>query len=114
MNEVIAETIFVVIGKVTLVAFAGMVTVAGTVAAFVLPLANVTTMPPVGAALVKETVPVEIASDTTLEELREIVFSVGAFTVKVAIFMTPFSVAVTVNTELVATETVPRVKVAVF
>ena len=45
--------------KVVLVLPAGTVTLAGTVAAAVLPLVSVTTAPPEGAASFKVTVPVE-------------------------------------------------------
>jgi hypothetical protein len=56
----------VVTVKVALVAPAGTVTLAGTVAADVLLLVSATTAPPVGAALLSATVPVEDIPPTTV------------------------------------------------
>jgi hypothetical protein len=58
VTEVAAVTGLVVIGNVAVVAFAGTVKDAGTVAAFVLLLARVTSAPPAGAAALSVTVPV--------------------------------------------------------
>jgi hypothetical protein len=58
-------TVRVVTVKVVLVLPAGTVTLAGTVAAAVLPLVSVTTVPPVGAAPLNVTVPVEVAPEVT-------------------------------------------------
>lgn len=57
----------VVIVKVAVVALAGTATLAGTCAAAVLLLESVTIAPPVGAALLKVTVPVEEVPPTTDE-----------------------------------------------
>src|SRR5438067_9583930 len=58
VTAVAAFTVLVVIAKVAVVALAGTVTEAGTVAALVLLLASVTTAPAAGAALPSVTVPV--------------------------------------------------------
>ena len=59
---------------------AGTVTVAGTVATSPLPLARVTTTPPVGAELLTVTVPVEVPPPEMMVGLRVSVESVGAVT----------------------------------
>jgi hypothetical protein len=59
-------TALVVIENVALVAPASTVTLAGTCAAAVLLLDSVTTAPPVGAAPLSVTVPVDPAPPTTL------------------------------------------------
>ena len=59
LTAVDVVTLRVVTVKVALVLPAGTVTLAGTVAAAVLPLVSVTTAPPVGAASFNVTVPVE-------------------------------------------------------
>ena len=66
MTLVLAVTATVVTLKVTLVAPAATVTLAGTLAAAVLLLVRVTSAPPVGAAAVRDTVPVEAAGPITL------------------------------------------------
>jgi hypothetical protein len=65
VTAVDVATLRVVTVKVVLVLPAGTVTLAGTVAAAVLPLVSVTTVPPVGAASFKVTVPVEGAPEIT-------------------------------------------------
>ena len=74
----------VVIVNVALVAPAATVTLAGTVAAAVLLLPSVTTAPPVGAALLNVTVPVEEAPPVTVAGLTDTEETVGGFTVSVA------------------------------
>src|SRR5947209_15827252 len=59
-------TALVVTVKVALVAPAATVTLAETCAAVVLPLLNVTTAPPLGAALFSVTVPCELLPPTRL------------------------------------------------
>jgi hypothetical protein len=61
MTDVEVVTVFEVTVKVPLVEPAGIVTLAGTVAAFVLLLDNVTTAPPDGAGAVSVAVPVAFA-----------------------------------------------------
>jgi hypothetical protein len=56
---VVATTGYVVTGKVALGAPAGMVTLAGNVAADSIPLESVTSVPPAGARPLRATVPVE-------------------------------------------------------
>ena len=74
--EVEAVTEVVVTVKLALVAPASTVTLAGTVAAVELS-ENVTTAPPVGAAALKVTVPVEEFPPTTLVGLRDSAEIVG-------------------------------------
>ena len=71
MTLVFALTALVVMLKLVLVAPAASVTLAGTPAAAVLLLVSVTTAPPVGAAVVKVTVPVEELPPTTLVGFTE-------------------------------------------
>ena len=66
-----------------MVAPVGTVTLAGTVAAVVLLLASVTTAPPLGAAPLSVTVPVEVVPPTTLAGFREIEESAGGVLVPV-------------------------------
>ena len=70
-DEVFAATPSVVIVKVAEVRPASTVTLAGTVAAAVLLLESVTTAPPVGAALPRVTVPVELFPPTTVVGLSD-------------------------------------------
>ena len=82
--------------KVALVAPAATVTLAGTVAAAVLLLASVTTIPPAGAGALRVTVPVEDVPPVTLAGLRLRADRVGAavgFTVSMAVCVTPPYVA---------------------
>lgn len=81
--------------KVALVAPAATVTLAGTVAAAVLPLVSVTTAPPDGAALASVAVPCELPPPATVAGLSVIAESTGAVgaavgvTVRTADFVTP-------------------------
>ena len=84
VTDVLADTGVVVMEKVAVVAPAATVTLAGTVAADVLLLLKVTTVPPVGAAPLSVTVPVEDAPPYGLVGLSETVESATAFTVSVA------------------------------
>jgi hypothetical protein len=86
--EVAATGILVTVNVVELLP-EGTVTVAGTVAAAVLPLASVTTTPPVGAVVFSVTVAVDVAPP-----IRLVGFSVteeicGGFTVRAAVCRTP-------------------------
>lgn len=74
---VLVPTLTVVTGNVLLVAPAATVTLAGTVATAVLLLDSDTTAPPLGAAAVSVTVPVEDVPPTTLVGLTETDDSVG-------------------------------------
>ena len=91
-----AVTLAVVTPNVALVAPAGTVTFAGTVAAAVLLLDSVTTAPPAGAALVRVAVPVDAFPPTTLVGLSVIADSAaaggggaGGVTVSAAVFVAP-------------------------
>jgi len=66
VTVVTVPTALVVIGKVALVAPAGTVTLAGTVATAVLLLDSATVAPPVGAAPLRVTVPVDELPPVTL------------------------------------------------
>ena len=66
VTVVLLPTAVVVIGKVALVAPAGIVTLAGTVATAVLLLDSVTVVPPAGAAPLKVAVPVDELPPVTL------------------------------------------------
>ena len=71
LTAVAVVTEAVVTVKVALVAPAGTVTLAGTVATAVLLLESVTTAPPEGAAALKVADPVEEAGPTTLAGLKD-------------------------------------------
>src|SRR5438045_8840988 len=90
-----AATALVVIGKVTVVALTGTVTVAGTVAALRLLLASVTIAPPAGAAAPSVTVPVLPVPPVTAVGLTVTPASpvVGGITVSVAGLARPLWVA---------------------
>src|SRR5439155_1246031 len=95
-----AVTVLVVTVKVALVAPAGTVTLAGTVAAAVLLLASVTTIPPLGAAPLRVTVPCDVPPPVTLVGLSVSVDSVTAaeagFTVRATDLVVPLLEAVIV------------------
>jgi hypothetical protein len=75
--------------KVKVVALAGMVTVAGTVPAAGVSEERFTTKPPVGAALLIVTVPVEIAPPRTVVGFIVRVVNVGAVIVRGAFAEVP-------------------------
>jgi hypothetical protein len=104
----------VVIVKGAVVEPADTVTEPGTVAAEVFELDSVTAAPPVGAAAERVTVPVEDAPETTEAGARVTLVTGGggAFTVSVAVFVTPAYPAVIVTGVCVATALVVTVNVA--
>jgi hypothetical protein len=110
---VLADTGVVVIVNVAVVAPAATVTLEGTVAADVLLLVSVTTVPPDRAAPFKVTVPVEEVPPITLEGLSETEDGVASLTVKFADFVVPLSVADMLTVVLDATGVVVIVNVAV-
>lgn len=72
MTDVAAMTTgFVATVKIVDVLPVGTITLAGTVAALVLPLERVTKAPPVGAGPVRVTVPVDKVPPVTLDGLRD-------------------------------------------
>jgi len=88
----IADTTLVVTVNVAEVFPAATVTLVGTVAADVLLLVRVTTAPPVGAAPLRVTVPVEGLPPVTLlgfSETDDAVTVTGAVTVSVALRVVP-------------------------
>src|SRR5712692_6293311 len=119
--EVDAVTDTVLTLNVVLVLPAGMVTlpIAGTLATAVLLLKRVITAPPVGAAALKVTVPVEDAGPTTLVGLSASVESVtggggaGSETVSRAVLVRPPKEAEIVMVVDTATEVVVTLKLAV-
>ncbi len=119
--EVDAVTDTVLTLNVVLVLPAGMVTlpIAGTLATAVLLLKRVTTAPPVGAAALKVTVPVEDAGPTTLVGLSASVESVtggggaGSETVSRAVLVRPPKEAEIVMVVDAVTEVVVTLKLAV-
>jgi hypothetical protein len=95
---------------------AGTVTLAGTVAADVLPLVSATTTPPVGAAALRATVPVLLVPSTTVSGFRLRPVSVGlddaaGDTVRTAERDAPPEVAVIVTWLVVVTDVVVTGKV---
>ena len=89
VTDVAAATVFVVTVNVAVVAFAGTVTDAGTVAALVLLLASVTATPPVGAGPVRVTVPVLLVPPVTDEGLTVTEDRAVGLTVSVADLIVP-------------------------
>jgi hypothetical protein len=88
--DVFDATASVVIVKVAVVAFAGTVTLPGTLAAFVLLLVSVTTAPPDGAGPVSVTVPVEEVPPTTDVGFTVTVLTLAVVTDRLAIRLTPY------------------------
>ena len=85
-----AATALVLTGKVALVAPAGTVTLAGTVAAAVLLLESVTGAPPAGAGPFSVTVPVgEEVPPVTLAGLRVNEEGIGGITVSEVVRVAP-------------------------
>ena len=89
LADVLLATTLVLTVKVAVVAPAATVTLAGTVAAAVLPLLKVTVAPPVGAAPFRVTVPVEDVPPVTDVGLKLTDFIAGAFTVSPADCVVP-------------------------
>ena len=89
LTAVDVVTLRVVTVKVVLVLPAGTVTLAGTVAAAVLPLVSVTTAPPEGAASFKVTVPVEDVPGITDFGLNVTDDTRSGATVRVALWLLP-------------------------
>ena len=123
MTELVELTLFVFTVKVALVAPAETVTLDGTVARDVLLLVRVTTAPPLGAAPLRVTVPVDESPPLRLIGLRvsddnvtpEPGVGVGVAdakgeTVSVAVFVTPPLEAVIVTVVVVAAGFVPMMK----
>jgi len=102
--------------KVTLVAPAGTVMLAGTVDTAVLLLASETTIPPLGAGPLRVTVPWDVLPPVTLAGLRltpDTLTAAGAgFTVSVADRVTPPAVAEMVADVAAVTDVVVIAKVA--
>jgi hypothetical protein len=88
VTEVDDATPLVVIVKVVLVDPAAISTLAGTCAADVLLLCNVTSAPPAGARPLKVTVPVELFPPTTEVGVLVSEDRVGALTVRVVVLVT--------------------------
>ena len=106
-------TVNVVITKVTLVAPAGTVALAGTVAAEVLLLVKETTIPLLGAAPFRVRVPVDEVAPTTVLGLSVSDERAGRLTVNVAVRVVLPSFAEMVTDAEVATGFVVTVKLAV-
>jgi hypothetical protein len=107
VSAVVLPTALVVIAKVAVVAPAATVTLAGTVAAAVLLLDRVTTAPPVGAALLRVTVPVVEVPPVTVAGLKvtdDNVSVVVALTVTKALLDTIFPLASVMEAVIVKTE----------
>jgi hypothetical protein len=85
VTEALFATGVVVTVKVAVVALAATVTLAGTCAAAVLLLDKVTTAPPIGAALLKVTVPVEGVPPSTDDGLIATELTIFATTVTPAV-----------------------------
>jgi hypothetical protein len=112
VTRVAVPTAEVVTGNVAEVAPAATVTLGGRVAIEVLPLASVTTPPPVGAAALSVTVPVDPVPPVTLAGFTETEEITGGFTVS-EVFWLPLYVPVSVTSVAVPTENVVTGNVAV-
>ena len=112
-DVVVVATVRVVTVNVPLVAPAAIVVVAGTVAADVLPDERLTVRPPEGAAELIVIVPVEGRLPKTVVGFNVRFVIVGPFTVRVAVPLDEFEVAVRVAVRFAATATVVAVKVPV-
>jgi len=108
VEVVFAETANDVAVNVAVVAPAGTVTVAGTVAAAVLLDVSETIVPPAGAAAPSVTVPVEVLPPVTVDGYK--VSAIAGIIVSVDVFDTP-KVAVIVAFTLAVTVVVETVKV---
>lgn len=112
VTEALLATGLVVTVNVAEVAFAGTVTLASTWAAETLLLERVTTAPPVGAALISVTVPVEEVPPTTEVGLSVNVLTPLLSTLSPAVLFAPY-VAEIVGVTEVETGLVVIVNVAV-
>ena len=108
---VVDPTVSEVTVKVVLVAPAGTVTVAGTVAADVLLDVTLTGKPPTGAALPIVIVPVEGDPPVTVVGFKETPVTTGGFTVRVADWLAAPVVALLEGVAAAATATVVTVNV---
>ena len=111
VTEVSGATGVVVTVNVVVVAPAATVTVAGTFAAAVLLLDRITTAPPVGAAWVSVTVPVEEVPPVTEAGLSPMLLRTPANTVRLALWTAPWLPEM-VTVVFTATELVVTVNVA--
>ncbi len=100
------RVVVVVTVKVAVVAPARTVTEVGTVASEVLLEVRLTTLPPVGAATLRVTVPVEVVPPRTVVGLRLTEVARIGVTVRVAVLATALAVAVIVEVALVAVTSV--------
>ena len=112
VTEVEPATATVSILNVALFAPAATVTVEGTVATEGLLLLSDTEIPPLGAAPVSFTVPVELAPPTTVLGMSDSELNTGAVTVSVADFTDPPLLAVIVTGVENATGIVETLNVA--
>jgi len=112
VTEVEPATATVSILNVALFAPAATVTVEGTVATEGLLLLSDTEIPPLGAAPVSFTVPVELAPPTTVLGMSDSELNTGAVTVSVADFIEPPLLAVIVTGVENATGIVETLNVA--
>lgn len=112
VTDVLEVTVLVVTVNVAVVAPAATVTLAGTVATEGRLLDRMTTAPPVGAGPESVTVPVDGEVPFTVVGLRVRELSVGAVTVKAAVWVVP-RIPVIVTEVFVATGLVVTVNVAV-